>query len=89
MGVEAFIDYWYISIIIFILGLYAHNLYQRVKKDGLQCKDIVDAAKETSVEYNLIVTDVKSIIENPNINDTDTIQAIKDIIKTYEDLKSK
>lgn len=62
-------------------------LKAKIKKDGFQVSDISEAVCEGTVEYQKAFENIDSVIDDVTVNDTDTINFIKNTIKTFKTFK--
>ncbi len=89
--IDFFTNYIDILIVGFSAGGVAYFsmpiLKSKIKKDGFQTSDITEAVSEGVTEYQEIMKNIESVIDDVTVNDTDTINFIKNSIKTVKKFK--
>lgn len=63
-------------------------LKSKIKKDGFQpVSDITEAVSEGSDEFKDVLKAIDEVVEDITVNDADTLNFIKDAIKTVKKFK--
>jgi chromosome condensin MukBEF ATPase and DNA-binding subunit MukB len=72
-------------IIVAFLYLAIPKLYEKIKKDGYQSTDPIEAVTESSIELKNLIMAIEGVAKDVTINDADTVKTII----SYIDSKKK